>query len=230
MSDDEEELEEEEEEEVEEATIDQLEELEGVGPATAKRLVEAGYTTLESLVLATSSELAAATGITEAAAKKIIAAARKKLNVEVMSAYDYYVQRRSVKRITTGSKGLDDLLGGGIETQAITEVYGPYGSGKTQLCHQLSVTVQLPEEKGGLGKTALFIDTEGTFRPERIVQIAERFGLDPETALKNIMYARAFTSDHQMIVTEKAEPFIKERNVGLIVVDSLISHFRGEYV
>ncbi|RSN75965.1 MAG: DNA repair and recombination protein RadA [Thermoproteota archaeon] len=231
MSDDEElEEEEEEEEVVEETSIDQLEELEGVGPATAKRLVEAGYTTLESLVLATSSELAAATGITEAAAKKIIAAARKKLNVEVMSAYDYYVQRRSVKRITTGSKGLDDLLGGGIETQAITEIYGPYGSGKTQLCHQLSVTVQLPEDKGGLGKTALFIDTEGTFRPERIVQIAERFGLDPETALKNIMYARAFTSDHQMIVTEKAEPFIKERNVGLIVVDSLISHFRGEYV
>jgi len=222
--------EEEEEEQIPEEASDDLTELEGVGPVTAKRLMNAGYTTLESLVLATSSELAAATGITESAARKIIAAARKRLNVEVMSAYDYYLQRKSVQRITTGSKKLDDLLGGGIETQAITEIYGPYGSGKTQLCHQVAVTVQLPPERGGLGRTTLFIDTEGTFRPERIVQIAERFELDPEETLKNILYARAFTSDHQMIVTEKAESLMKERNIGIIIVDSLISHFRGEYV
>ncbi len=100
----------------------------------------------------------------------------------------------------------------------------------TQLCHQLAVTVQLPPERGGLGRRCLYIDTEGTFRPERIVQIAERFELDPETTLKNILVARAFTADHQMVVTEKAEPYLKKYNIGLIIVDSLISHFRGEFV
>ncbi len=207
-----------------------LTDLEGVGPATAKRLMEAGYTTLESIAMSTPAELAVYAGIGEGVAQKIIQAARSKLNIDVMSAYDYYQQRKMVQRITTGSKALDELLGGGVETQSITEIYGPYGSGKTQFAHQMAVTVQLPEEKGGLGRAALFIDTEGTFRPERIIQIAERFGLDPEKALKNILYARAFTSDHQMIVTERAEPYIKERNIGLIIVDSLISHFRGEYV
>ncbi len=207
-----------------------LTDLEGVGPATAKRLMEAGYTTLESIAMSTPAELAVYAGIGEGVAQKIIQAARSKLNIDVMSAYDYYQQRKMVQRITTGSKALDELLGGGVETQSITEIYGPYGSGKTQFAHQMAVTVQLPEDKGGLGRAALFIDTEGTFRPERIIQIAERFGLDPEKALKNILYARAFTSDHQMIVTERAEPYIKEKNIGLIIVDSLISHFRGEYV
>ncbi len=207
-----------------------LTDLEGVGPATAKRLMEAGYTTLESIAMSTPAELAVYAGIGEGVAQKIIQAARSKLNIDVMSAYDYYQQRKMVQRITTGSKALDELLGGGVETQSITEIYGPYGSGKTQFAHQMAVTVQLSEDKGGLGRAALFIDTEGTFRPERIIQIAERFGLDPEKALKNILYARAFTSDHQMIVTERAEPYIKERNIGLIIVDSLISHFRGEYV
>ncbi len=207
-----------------------LTELEGVGPATAKRLLEAGFTTLESIAMSTPAELAMYAGIGETMAQKIIQAARKKLNIDVMSAYEYYQQRKTVQRITTGSKALDELLGGGVETQSITEIYGPYGSGKTQFAHQMAVTVQLPPERGGLGRSALFIDTEGTFRPERIVQIAERFGLDPEETLKNILYARAFTSDHQMLVTERAEPYIKEKNIGIIIVDSLISHFRGEYV
>ncbi len=217
--------------EVEDYSVDiDLTELEGVGPATAKRLLEAGFTTLESIAMSTPAELAMYAGIGETMAQKIIQAARKKLNIDVMSAYEYYQQRKTVQRITTGSKALDDLLGGGVETQSITEIYGPYGSGKTQLAHQMAVTVQLPPEKGGLGRAALFIDTEGTFRPERIVQIAERFGLDPEETLKRILYARAFTSDHQMLVTERAEPYIKEKNIGIIIVDSLISHFRGEYV
>ncbi|MEM0192096.1 MAG: DNA repair and recombination protein RadA [Candidatus Korarchaeum sp.] len=207
-----------------------LTELEGVGPATARRLREAGFTSLESIAMSTPAELAVYAGISETVAQKIIQSARNRLNIDVMSAYDFYQQRKAVQRITTGSKALDELLGGGVETQSITEIYGPYGSGKTQFCHQMAVTVQLDEERGGLGRGALYIDTEGTFRPERILQIAERFGLDPESTLRSILYARAFTSDHQMIVTERAESFVKERNIGLIVVDSLISHFRGEYV
>jgi len=218
------------EEEVDVSGDYDLTELEGVGPATAKRLAEAGFTSLESIAMSTPSELAVYAGISESVAQKIIQAARSKLNIDVMSAYDFYQQRKAVQRITTGSRALDELLGGGVETQSITEIYGPYGSGKTQFCHQMAVTVQLAEEKGGLGRGAMYIDTEGTFRPERIIQIAERFKIDPEHALKNILYARAFTSDHQMIVTERAESYIKERDIGLIIVDSLISHFRGEYV
>ncbi len=213
----------------EEDFVQVLKGLPGVGNVTAKKLIEAGYVTLESIALSTPAELVVNAGLTESTAKKVINSARQKLNIEVTTAYDYYLKKKETLRITTGSKNLDDLLGGGVETQAITEIYGPYGSGKTQLAHQLAVTVQLPVEKGGIERGCLFIDTEGTFRPERVMQIAEAFGLDPSEVLKRILYARAYTSDHQILVTAKAEKMLKRENIGLIVVDSLISHFRGEY-
>ncbi|HDD69097.1 MAG TPA: DNA repair and recombination protein RadA [Candidatus Korarchaeota archaeon] len=213
----------------EEDFLEVLKELPGVGNVTAKKLIEAGYVTLESIALSTPAELVVNAGVSESTAKKVINSARQKLNIEVTTAYEYYLKKKETLRITTGSKNLDDLLGGGIETQAITEIYGPYGSGKTQLAHQLAVTVQLPVERGGIERGCLFIDTEGTFRPERIMQIAEAFELDPSEVLKHILYARAYTSDHQILVTAKAEKMLKKENIGLIVVDSLISHFRGEY-
>ncbi|WP_297536137.1 DNA repair and recombination protein RadA, partial [Thermococcus sp.] len=109
------------------------------------------------------------------------------------------------------------------------------GSGKTQLAHTLAVMVQKPPEEGGLGGSVIWIDTENTFRPERIRQIAEARGLDPDEVLKNIYVARAFNSNHQMLLVEKAEEIIKERAstdrpVKLLVVDSLMAHFRSEYV
>ncbi|RLG47940.1 MAG: DNA repair and recombination protein RadA [Thermoproteota archaeon] len=213
----------------EEDFVEVLKGLPGVGNVTAKKLIEAGYVTLESIALSTPAELVVNAGLTESTAKKVINSARQKLSIEVTTAYDYYLKKKETLRITTGSKNLDDLLGGGVETQAITEIYGPYGSGKTQLAHQLAVTVQLPVEKGGIDRGCLFIDTEGTFRPERVMQIAEAFDLDPGEVLKRILYARAYTSDHQILVTAKAEKMLKKENIGLIVVDSLISHFRGEY-
>ena len=213
----------------EEALEEMLVGLEGVGPVTAKRLAGSGYITLESIALATPSELVVNAGIPESTARKAIASARDKLSIEVTTAYDYYQHKKKVERITTRSESLDDLLGGGVETQGVTEIYGPYGSGKTQLAHQLVVSVQLPLERGGTGKGALFIDTEGTFRPERIVQMAEALELDPESVLRNIFYARAYTSDHQILITTKAEQMLRRENIGLVVVDSVISHFRGEY-
>jgi DNA repair protein RadA len=131
--------------------------------------------------------------------------------------------------MTTGSVELDKLFGGGIETQSITELYGRYGSGKSQLAFQLCVNAQLPKEKGGMEGGALFIDTENTFRGSRIQQMAAHLGLDPSEALKNIYVARAFNSDHQMILAEKAAELVKEKNIKLIVVDSLTSLFRSEY-
>jgi len=213
-----------------------LEDLPGVGPATAEKLRDAGYDSLEAIAVASPLELKEIAGISEGAALKIIQAAREAANIGTfMRADEYMERRRSIGKVSTGSKALDKLLGGGIETQAITEVFGEFGSGKTQLAHTLAVTAQLPPEEGGLGGSVIWIDTENTFRPERIRQIAEERGLDPEEVLKNIYVARAFNSNHQMLLVEKAEDIIKEhastdRPVKLLIVDSLMAHFRSEYV
>jgi DNA repair protein RadA len=135
-----------------------------------------------------------------------------------------------VRRLTTGCSSLDRLLDGGVETQSITEFYGEFGTGKSQICQQLCVTAQLPEEQGGLDGSALYIDTENTFRPERVMQIAPRFGIDPQEALKGIIYAEAYTSNHQTVLLENADEVIKENHVRLIIVDSVVSHFRSEYL
>ncbi|MFH1773561.1 MAG: DNA repair and recombination protein RadA [Methanobacteriota archaeon] len=207
----------------------ELEELPGVGEATAEKLREAGYATAESIAAAEAGELSDVAGIGESAAEKIIKAAKQKIQLSFMTGSEVLEKRKSMKKITTGSEVLNGLLGGGIETQAITEFFGEFGSGKTQLCHQLAVNVQLPEEKNGLEKSALYIDTENTFRPERIIQMSEAVGVDPAAVLDNIIVARAYNSDHQMLMVEKAEDSIKEKNIGLIVVDSLTSHFRSDY-
>lgn len=206
-----------------------IEELKGVGSATAEKLREAGFRTIEAIAVASPLELKEIAGIGEGAAIRIINAAREALNMGFMTGVEVLEKRKTMQKITTGSKELDNLLGGGVETQAITELFGEFGSGKTQICHQLAVNIQLPEDKGGIGKTAIYIDTENTFRPERIIQMAQAYDLEPEKVLENIIVARAYNSDHQMLIVEKSEEIIKERNVGLIVVDSLTSHFRSDY-
>lgn len=206
-----------------------LEELPGVGEATAERLREAGYKTMESLAVANIGELKEIAGVGESAAAKIISAARESMQIGFMTGTEVLEKRKTLKKISTCSEKLDALLGGGIETQAITEFFGEYGSGKTQICHQLAVSIQMPKKKGGMEKSAVYIDTENTFRPERIIQMAEGLGVNPTKILDNIVVARAYNSDHQMLMAEKAEDAIKEKNVGLIVVDSLTSQFRSDY-
>jgi len=206
-----------------------LMDLPGVGPSIAKKLSEAGYKNIASIAVATPSELAAAIDIGQTTAQKIIEAARKTLEFGFETADKIYERRQNVGKITTGSKNLDRLLGGGVETQAITEVFGAYRTGKTQLAHQIAVSVQLPLDKGGLEGKAIYIDTEGTFRPERIYQMAQALDLDPKQALKNIIYARAYNSDHQMLLAQQAQEIISEQNVKLLIIDSIMSHFRAEY-
>ncbi|MCS7139568.1 MAG: DNA repair and recombination protein RadA [Candidatus Nezhaarchaeota archaeon] len=207
-----------------------LTDVKGIGPVTAEKLRSAGITSVEMLAVTPVRTLVEIAGLGEDKALELVKAARSLIQIKFMKASELLEKRKQVGFLTTGCKALDDLLMGGIETQAITELVGEYGVGKTQLCHQLCVTVQLPKEKGGLGGLALFIDTEGTFRPERIVQIADRFGLNSKHALDNIIYARAYNSDHQVLIVEEAVDMIKENNIKLIVIDSLISHFRGEYL
>lgn len=206
-----------------------LEDLPGVGPTTASRLKELGFHTIESLAMATAREVETA-GISEKRALQVISAARSSISISFVRADELLKKRQNVLRLTTGSRSLDKLLGGGLETQTITEFYGQYGSGKSQICHQLCVNVQLPPERGGLDGAALYVDTENTFRTERIVQMARHLGLKPKEVVKNIIYAEGYTSDHQMFLLDNADEVIKENNVRLIVVDSLTSHFRSEYI
>ena len=208
---------------------DDISKLAGVGEKTAEKLKEAGYVEYMAIAAASAGDLVDAIDVGEDTANKIIESARKQMNMGFEPATEILKRRQMVGKITTGSKTLDQLLGGGVETQCILEAHGAFGSGKSQLAHQLAVNVQLPKEKGGLGGKAIFIDTEQTFRPERIQQMAKAAGVDPKKVLENILFARAYNSDHQILLADKSEEFIKNNNVRLIIVDSITSAFRSDY-
>ncbi|RZN68027.1 MAG: DNA repair and recombination protein RadA [Candidatus Methanolliviera hydrocarbonicum] len=213
-----------------------IEDIPGVGPATAEKLRDAGYDTIEAIAVASPSELVAAAELGEPTAAKIINAARKAADIGNFEIGSEILERRKlVERLKTGSEAVDTLLGGGVETQSITEVYGEYGSGKTQIAHQLCVNVQLPKEEGGLDGSVIVIDTENTFRPNRILQMASPLGLEEKEVLNNIRVARAYNSNHQILLVDKASEVTKElkesdKPVRLLIVDSLTAHFRAEYV
>ncbi len=214
-----------------EKKIQSVSDLPGIGAATLTKLETAGYIDLMSIAIATPGELIGATEMSEATAKKVIAIARKNVELEFITGEELLKKRAQVQKITIGSKELDALLGGGFETGAITECFGQYGSGKSQIAHALAVRAQLPPEKGGIGGQVVFIDTESTFRPERITQISEGLKLNPEEVLKNIKVAKAFNSDHQVLLAEKVEDLIKNgNNIRLIIVDSLMARFRSEFI
>ncbi len=209
----------------------ELEDLPSVGEKTAQKLRDAGFADMMRLATATPKELSVKVEIGEGVAAKVIDAARKAEKIDFETAFEVMERREDVGRITTGSKGLDELIGGGVETQSITEFYGEFGSGKSQIAHELAVTVQLPVEEGGLDGEVVFIDTENTFRPERIKQIAEGFGLDINEVLKRIHVARAFNTSHQILMADKINELIQtDVNIKLIILDSLMAHFRAEYV
>ncbi|RLG57355.1 MAG: DNA repair and recombination protein RadA [Hadesarchaea archaeon] len=206
-----------------------LEELDGVGPAIAEKLRSAGYDSVESLAVATTGELMEAADVGMRVAVKVINAAREAANMGYERATEVMERRRNMGRITTGSSTLDKIIGGGVETQGVTEVFGEFGSGKSQIAHQLCVNVQLLPEQGGLNGKAVYIDTENTFRPERVTQMAMAMGVDPQKVLDNIYVARAHTTDHQMLLAEKVADIAKKEGVKLLVVDSVTSLFRTEY-
>ena len=204
-----------------------IQDLPGVGAATSEKLILGGFDNLMAIAVATPGELVDASGVTETAARKMIQGARSSMDMGFQSGDELLTKRSKIKKFKIGSEGFDAMLGGGFETGAITECFGQYGSSKTQIAHILCVSVQLQEE----GAVAVYIDTENTFRPERIMQIAKGVGLDPESTLKNIRVARAFNSDHQMLLAEKVEELVKAGdNVKLVIVDSLTAHFRAEFV
>lgn len=201
--------------------------LPGVGAATAEKLSAAGYDDLLSIAVSSIGQLVEAAGVSEAVARKMIQSARDNLDMGFQSGTEMLNKRNKIIKIKTGSNNIDGLLAGGFETGAITECFGQYGSGKTQIGHALAVSCQ----KDDPDAVAVYIDTESTFRPERIQQFAKGFDLDPDTVLEHIKVARAFNSDHQMILAEKVEDLIKDGlKVKIIIVDSLTAHFRAEFV
>ncbi len=205
-----------------------VQDLPGVGAATAEKLEQAGYRDMLAVAVATIGELVEIAGVTEAVARKMINAARDSMKMGFETGMDVLKKRESISKISTGSDAFDTLMGGGFETSAITECFGEFGSGKTQVGHILCVNT-LKEDPNAY---VVYIDTENTFRPERITQFAQGAGLNPEDALRRTMVARAFNSDHQMLLAEKIDSLITEqgKKVRLVVVDSLTSHFRAEFI
>jgi DNA repair protein RadA len=201
--------------------------LPGVGPSTAEKLALSGFDNLMAIAVATVGEIVEATGLTDVMARKVIQASRASMDMGFLSGEEVMAKRLLVTKFPTFCAPFDRLMEGGFETRAITECFGQYGSGKTQIGHLLAVNVQKLDPTAAV----VYIDTESTFRPERIVQFAKGLGLEPEAVLKNIKVARAYNSDHQMLLAEKIEELIKNGlNVKLIVVDSLTAHFRAEFV
>jgi DNA repair protein RadA len=253
-----------------------LQQLRGVGSATSDKLKDAGYNTVESVAVASPGELSENANVGDSTAEKVIRAARQEADVGGFETGSQLLERREeIGKLKTLVPEVDEMLGGGMETQSITETYGEFGSGKSQFTHQLAVNVQLPPEHGGLGKSAIFIDTEDTFRPERIAQMVkgldgdvlgdvlrrdldyakddvEELELDEgledvpedteevldelvEEFLERIHVAKAFNSNHQILLAEEARDMAddledSEYPVGLLAVDSLTAHFRAEYV
>jgi DNA repair protein RadA len=207
-----------------------LESLNGVGSTTASKLRTSGYTTIEAVAVTPPREIMEKTNLGFNTILKIQEAARQMITTDFKTAHEFYEKRKAMKKCTTGSRKLDEILGGGIETQALTELIGEFGSGKTQICLMLSVTSQLPHEQGGFGGNVAFIDTEGTFMPERVYQIATANGVDPQKVADNILVARAYNSSHQCLLIDRLFTLCPENNIKLVIVDSMISHFRGEYI
>ena len=210
--------------------IKELEDLPGIGPTSAEKLKAAGIDTLDKVAVMAPHELSETSGISVEAAKKAITAAQESTTINFETGEAILERRKEIGRITTGAKDFDELIGGGVETNGITEAYGKFSSGKSQIGFQLSVNAQLPKKDGGLDGGVLFIDTEGTFRPERIAGMAKAMGLDPKKVLENIVVVRATTTDQQILTAERADKLIQERNIKLIIVDSLTSLFRAEFL
>ena len=204
-----------------------LEDIPGVGPATVEKLESVGYKDLMSVAVATPGELIEVTGMSQSNVKKVIATARAALEMGFESGIELLKKRDDVIKIKTYCDSFDELMGGGFETGAITECFGEFGSGKTQIGHLLAVNIQKMDPTA----VAVYIDTENTFRPERIIELAQGAGLDPNKILSNIRIARAYNSDHQMLLAEKIGDLIRQGlNVKLVVVDSLTAHFRAEFI
>jgi DNA repair protein RAD51 len=201
----------------------------GINNNDIKKLVEAGFNSLESIAYTPKKNLVIIKGLSEIKVDKIIKAVYEILKLGIQPCIIALEERKKLTRITSGSKELDSLLGGGFESNSITELFGEFRTGKTQICHTLCVTCQLSKSNGGGEGKAIYIDTEGTFRPEKLAPIAERFGLDPKEVIENVFYARAYNSDHQNRLLFQVCGLMCEHKFSLLIVDSATALYRTDY-
>jgi DNA repair protein RadA len=213
----------------------EIQDIDGVGPTTAKKLKEAGIISVMDLAVTSAEQLAVDINSSKDSAAAFIMAAQKLLresNVlenEFVTADFVLEKRKSMLRCSTGSKSLDELLLGGVETQAVTEFYGEFGSGKSQICHTLCAMARQPVSEGGLDGGVIYIDTEGTFRPERLNQVARARGFDPMSVLKNVAICKVYNSSHLELIIKDLGRYINEFNAKLVIIDSIISLHRAEF-
>lgn len=213
----------------------EIQDIEGIGPTTAKKLKEAGIVSVMDLAVTSSDELAVDLNSSKDSAASFIMAAQKLLresNVlekEFVTADTALEKRKSMLRCSSGSTALDELLLGGVETQAVTEFYGEFGSGKSQICHTLCATARQPIAAGGLDGGVIYIDTEGTFRPERVEQIARARGLDPSQILKSVAVCKIYNSSHLELIIKDLGKYINDFKAKMVIIDSIISLHRAEY-
>ena len=201
----------------------------GINNGDIKKLIDAGYNSLESIAYTPKKNILVIKGLSDAKVEKIVKVIYDILKLGIQPCAKALEERKRITRITSGSKQLDSILGGGFEANSITELFGEFRTGKTQICHTLCVTCQLPKSDGGGEGKAIYIDTEGTFRPEKLAPIAERFGLDPKEVIENVFYARAYNSDHQNRLLLQVCGLMCEHKFSLLIVDSATALDRTDY-
>jgi DNA repair protein RadA len=217
----------------------QLEDLPGVQPHLISKLKQAGIQSVLDLAVSIPQELApggegSVISVDTETISELVLTAKKALAdsgalIKEFSTADQVLERRkSLVRFTTGSKNLDDFLKGGVESQAITELAGEFGSGKSQICHTLCVTAAA-NNSGGPINSIIFVDTENTFRPERVHQIAEARGLDSEEIMKKVFVCKIVNSAQLEALIRNLGKSIEEYKAKLVIVDSIISLHRAEY-
>jgi len=192
----------------------------GISKQDINKLAINGYTTVDAIAYATKRDLLKINGISENKVERILKEAMKICPHGFETATTYHQRRATLIQLSTGSAELDKLLQGGIETGSITEIFGEFRTGKTQLMHQLAVTCQLPIDMGGGEGRCIWIDTENTFRPERIVQISQRYNLNPKEALDNIAVAQAPNTDVQLSYLQEAAAMMAAQRYALVCIDS----------
>lgn len=208
-----------------------------IGIATRTHLENSGFKSLKDLVVRGPVDISEATGMDIERSAILCNRARQRLEdagvleKSFITARKLYARRLSAERISTGSRNLDTLLGGGgVETRAVTEIFGEYGTGKTQICHTLCVMASQDRDHGGLGGKAIYIDTENTFRPERVVSICSSRNIEPDHVLDSIIVAKAYNSAHQELIIDEMGQIIDREGVNLIIVDSAVAHYRAEFL
>ena len=214
----------------------EIHDIEGIGPTTAKKLKEAGIVSVMDLAIASSEDLAIDINTSkESVATFVIGAQRllrdyKVIDKEFLTADAALEKRKAMLRCSTGSRALDELFLGGIETQAVTEFYGEFGSGKSQICHTLCATARQSIDSGGMDSGVIYIDTEGTFRPERVDQIARARGLDHRYVLKSVAVCKVYNSSHLELIVKDLGRYVNEFKAKLVIIDSIISLHRAEFL